>query len=85
LTRKLPYTTRLSLPFSLTEERRLFIPLAEIFLNPRSSGSYPTATTSSLSPEDPELAKVMKDECYPRKSGEMWTEVEKLAVEFGKL
>jgi hypothetical protein len=42
--------------------------------------------------EDPELAKVMKDECYPRsdavivpgsrKKGEVWTEVEKLRVEF---
>ena len=41
--------------------------------------------------EDPELAKVIKDECFPRwdavigpgsrKRGEVWTEVEKLRVE----
>ena len=40
--------------------------------------------------EDPELAKVIKDECFPRydamiipksRKGEVWTEVEKLRVE----
>jgi hypothetical protein len=41
--------------------------------------------------EDPELAKITKDECYPRydalivsgsRKSEVWTEVEKLRVEF---
>ena len=34
----LVYYPVISLPFSFTEEGRLFIPLAEIFLNPLSSG-----------------------------------------------
>jgi hypothetical protein len=41
--------------------------------------------------DDPELSRVVKDECYPKfdalvvpgsRKGEVWTEVEKLRVEF---
>jgi hypothetical protein len=44
--------------------------------------------------EDPELTKVMKDECFPRfdavivpksRKGEVWTEAEKLRVELKEL